>query len=769
MSLEYTGKYGTAIVYNDEVESTAVASIINLLNQEVSQDAHVRIMPDVHAGKGCVIGYTAKLTNKVIPNLIGVDIGCFFGETKVALTDGRHVSFLDLVKEHQEGKTNYCFSLDEQSNVVISKIENPHQTRVVDSLIKITLDNGEEIECTEDHVFYTRDNREVRAKDLIVGQSLMPLYLKKSQDVPLEKKSYRNKKNKLADYTVVFNPNTGFYDFVHFLADDYNRGNGVYSTKGIRHHKDFNKINNNPDNIEICSWKEHWQKHMNNALESIKSGRTGFGRARQLHPEFFAQMGSDNMKKNFQDPAFKKRAEERGRKAWIEFNKTEQFKEMTRLAGQRGKKYLIEFNKNPKLCTCEVCGRVVKGRGAFVRHQSVHTNHTIISIERIEKKSTPVYCLTVEKHHNFALSAGVFVHNCGMLSFKIGHFSKLGENRDKLDKFIRANIPSGHDVREKPFGEMHILFDDKIATVVMNYHSFEKTVKDICKVQGQSFDRVMASIGTLGGGNHFIELGKDEEGFLWLTFHSGSRNFGKMVAEYHQEVAEKQLLGPDEDEFKRQVEIIKTTKKGKGIQEAIQALRKGMSKRGKASGLEYLTGDKKDDYIHDMMIAQMYARLNRMIMAYDIIANFYKLNFFEVEMIESVHNYINFQDGIIRKGAISAHYGEKVIIPFNMRDGLIIGVGKGNEEWNNSAPHGSGRLMSRAQAKGLDLDYFEKTMKDAGVWSSCIGKGTLDESPMAYKNTDTIISYLEPTVEIKNRVLPIYNFKAGEESRERED
>jgi RNA-splicing ligase RtcB len=358
---------------------------------------------------------------------------------------------------------------------------------------------------------------------------------------------------------------------------------------------------------------------------------------------------------------------------------------------------------------------------------------------------------------------------CSVVSFKIGHFSVIGELRDKLDKFIRGNIPSGHDVRNKPFGGLDVLFNDKIAAPAISYVIYDKSIREICKQEGQSYDRVMASIGTLGGGNHFIELGKDEEGFLWLTFHSGSRNFGKVICEYHQEVAEKQILGPDEDEFKRQVEIIKATKKGKGIEAAIHALRTGMSKRGKKSGLEFLTGDKKDDYLHDMMIAQMYAKLNRMIMAYDVIQNFYKLNFFELEMVESVHNYINFVDGIVRKGAISAHSGEKVIIPFNMRDGLIIGKGKGNEDWNNSAPHGSGRLMSRTQAKGLDLDYFEKTMKDAGVWSSCVGKGTLDESPMAYKNSESIIKYLEPTVEITHRVKSIYNFKAGEESREREE
>ena len=290
---------------------------------------------------------------------------------------------------------------------------------------------------------------------------------------------------------------------------------------------------------------------------------------------------------------------------------------------------------------------------------------------------------------------------CGMLSFKLGLRTEIGEDFNKLDLEIRRGVPSGRDVRNKEYKDLDSIFAKKVApgSIFDNFAFFSSCVQAICKVQGQNFDRAIKSIGTLGGGNHFIELGEDADGYLWLTIHSGSRNLGKRIAEYHQKIAENKILGPDEDEFKRQVEIIKLTKHGKGIEQAIEALRTGMSKRGKRSGLEYLEYSDKDAYVHDMDVAQTYARLNRMVMAYEIVHYFYKLDFFKTEMIESIHNYINFQDKVVRKGAISAHEGERVIIPFNMADGLIIGKGKGNEDWNNSAPHGAGRMMSRSEAK----------------------------------------------------------------------
>ena len=204
-------------------------------------------------------------------------------------------------------------------------------------------------------------------------------------------------------------------------------------------------------------------------------------------------------------------------------------------------------------------------------------------------------------------------------------------------------------------------------------------------------------------------------------------------------------------------------KKGKEISKAINRLRKKMYKPSvvSASGLEYLEGAMAQDYYYDMSIAQIYARLNRMIMGHFIVEDFFKLLPGQCEFIESVHNYINFEDGIIRKGAISAHKNEKVIIPLNMADGVIIGVGKGNEDWNNSAPHGAGRLMSRGKARAtISLDDFKSVMKESGVWSSCIGRSTLDESPQAYKKADTIVEYLKDTVDVQHRMKPVYNFKA---------
>lgn len=352
---------------------------------------------------------------------------------------------------------------------------------------------------------------------------------------------------------------------------------------------------------------------------------------------------------------------------------------------------------------------------------------------------------------------------CSVLTFKLGKRSIIGTSFDKLDKDIRRGIPSGRDVRAKDFSDLEEIFRKKIADgykLFANYRDFENSLHATCKIQNQDFGRAMKSLGTLGGGNHFIEVGVDEEDNLWLTIHSGSRNFGKRVAEHHQAIAEGKIIKVDDVEFKRQVEIIKQTKKGKGIEAAIQQLNRQFRKATK-TGLEYLTAGDLDAYVYDMQLAQTFARLNRLAMAYEIIHYFYKLNLFELEMIESVHNYINFDDRIIRKGAVSAHANEKVVIPFNMADGLIIGVGKGNEEWNNSAPHGAGRKMSRSAAKEkVSLGDFQKVMQESHVWSTCVGKDTLDESPQAYKSAESIIGYLEPTVEIINRVKPLYNFKA---------
>ncbi len=350
---------------------------------------------------------------------------------------------------------------------------------------------------------------------------------------------------------------------------------------------------------------------------------------------------------------------------------------------------------------------------------------------------------------------------CGVSAWKLGKRSSIGEKFDKLDKIIRKHVPSGREINEDfDSAEVKKIYNT-LDIKGISWDDFLNNISRICKEVGQEENYVLRSIGSLGGGNHFIEVDKDENDELWLIFHSGSRNFGLKIAKYHQGIAEQSLLSISKEEFNSRVENIKNTKKGKGIEVAIKTLRKEASQKGKASGLEFLEGNDAQDYYRDMKIAQIYAQLNRRVMASRVLKNMYKLNYYNP--IESVHNYINFSDSTLRKGAISAHAGEEVIIPLNMAEGCIIGIGKGNKDWNESAPHGAGRKMSRTKAKAtIRLEDFQTKMKKSGVWSSCIGKSTLDEAPQAYKKADKIISYLENTIDIKLRMKPIYNYKAND-------
>jgi len=354
---------------------------------------------------------------------------------------------------------------------------------------------------------------------------------------------------------------------------------------------------------------------------------------------------------------------------------------------------------------------------------------------------------------------------CGVTGWKLGHFSSVGENFDKLDKTTRKYVPSGRNSRARTHKKLQEIYELSIGLNNWQkyWQEFKDKVNEICDRMSQNTSRVWDSIGTLGGGNHFIEIDKDGDGNLWLMIHSGSRNFGLQVAKWHQKVAEESLDSFDKEEFDRKVEEIKQTKKGKGIEVAIQKLKKSMMPKGKVTGLEYLEGKNRDTYVEDMKIAQIYAQLNRRVMGYEILTRHYNVNFYSAPIVESVHNYINFEDGVVRKGSISAHAEEQVIIPLNMADGTIIGTGRGNFDWNNSAPHGAGRKMSRSKAKEkVRLEDFQKVMHDSKVWTSCVSKKTLDESPQAYKKAEEIIEYLEPTVNIDHHAKPVYNFKASE-------
>lgn len=316
---------------------------------------------------------------------------------------------------------------------------------------------------------------------------------------------------------------------------------------------------------------------------------------------------------------------------------------------------------------------------------------------------------------------------CGMLTVKL---KEAEIDLQKLDSVINEFIPNGFAVH----------LEEKID------FEFENLL-----AKNLNLSRAKLSIGTLGGGNHFIEVGKNSKNELFLVIHSGSRNIGGQVAKYYQDIAINDLT----DNSKERNELIEQLKK-EGKQNKIGEELKKLKKPIINKDLAYLTGNDFDNYMHDMALMQKFAVLNRRTIA-NIILEKTKLT--EIESFETIHNYIDFKRMILRKGAISAENDEILLIPINMRDGSIIAKGKGNEDWNYSAPHGAGRLMGRNEAyKKLDFEEFKEQMKD--IYSTSVLPETLDEAPNSYKSMKEIIEAIEETVEIIDIIKPIYNFKA---------
>ena len=316
---------------------------------------------------------------------------------------------------------------------------------------------------------------------------------------------------------------------------------------------------------------------------------------------------------------------------------------------------------------------------------------------------------------------------------------------DRLDKSIRKNIPSGFEVRTRT----HKLAD-------------EIDLNELRCVRHINMHHAIHSIGTLGGGNHFIEVAKGEDGSLYLVVHSGSRHLGCEVAEYYQTEGYNALCGNTQFQLEEVISELKAQGRDKEIQSTIKSL-KEQTAIPVPKDLAYVEGSLFDDYIHDMKIVQRFAVLNRKAMVDTILVG---LHLSPTEEFTTIHNYIDTDSMILRKGSVSAKNGEKLLIPINMRDGSLICVGKGNVDWNYSAPHGAGRLMSRAKAfHELSMEQYQSEM--SGIFSTCVVPDTLDESPMAYKSMDEIISQIDPTAEIIDRIKPVYNFKAAEKSLRR--
>lgn len=328
---------------------------------------------------------------------------------------------------------------------------------------------------------------------------------------------------------------------------------------------------------------------------------------------------------------------------------------------------------------------------------------------------------------------------CGMETVRL---AEREIDFDKLDALIRSEIPCGRDIRDT-----HHPLNDQIDLNQLRCSPYV------------GLPRARRSIGTLGGGNHFIEVDRGSDGALYLVVHSGSRHLGKQVCEYYQEEGFNALCGSARFQIDQLIKDMKAQGNTKEIHKTLKKLRQ---QRAEATPvpkpLAYVEGKLFDDYIHDMHITQHFAVLNRKAMT-DVILRGMGLT--AVEEFTTIHNYIETETMILRKGAVSAKAGEKLLIPINMRDGSLICIGKGNDDWNCSAPHGAGRLMSRKDAFAkLSMEEYRSEME--GIFSTCVVEDTLDESPMAYKTMDEIVSQIGPTAEIVERIQPVYNFKAAE-------
>lgn len=332
---------------------------------------------------------------------------------------------------------------------------------------------------------------------------------------------------------------------------------------------------------------------------------------------------------------------------------------------------------------------------------------------------------------------------CGMLCVKLGNIEM---DFNKLDEIIRKYVPYGREVHAGRITR------------------FPKLQKMNCYRNIKDSKRVVRSLGSLGGGNHFIEIDKDEDGCIYLVIHTGSRNLGKQVAEYYQAMAYDIARGADKlyEAQKKLIEDYKTQGRRTEIQAAIIQMKKEFKRKESPipKDLCYLTGEYRQMYLDDMAICQEFATLNRELIAELILSNYFGKSLSDYGHFETIHNYIDLKNNIVRKGAVSAEKDEMLLIPINMRDGSLICIGKGNEDWNCSAPHGAGRLLSRTDAKDrLSMEEYKTEME--GIFTTCINEYTLDESPMAYKNKDEIVEGIAPTADIVKQIKPIYNFKAN--------
>ncbi len=660
---------------------------------------HVALMPDTHQGYGMPIGGVIATQGVVIPNAVGVDIGCFSGDMKVPLLNGKQKTFKELVKEN---KTIYVYSLNKKLKLVPGKA-TAMLTRKKGDLLEVTISGGETIKCTLDHKFMMIDGSYKEAKDLKPFDSLMPLY-----------RSYETKDGYEHIKTT---PGTGVT--THKMVAEYFFGKRKKSD--ITHHKDECWFNNDPNNLEYKNAKLHNRDHAKKNCV--------------FKTEEFKEKRLDKLNKNgFFDSKFLEKKQDVARKNLEQYNRSAKKKENDKLAGQRGKEFLIKYNKSEK-------GR--KKSSEIGKKHGFGKNHKVLYIKKLSVKQD-VYCLNVEKYHNFALSAGVFVHNCGMIAVKTSlkdistdQLKRVLGGSKEFQGGIRSNIPVGfnHHSKKQDINSMPRIKGQDGGF----YHNLPNLIaKDDYPIVKNEFNSALKQLGTLGGGNHFIEIQKGDDGFIWIMIHSGSRNLGFKVAKHYNKVAQDlcKMWYSDIPEYKGE------------------------------DGLAFLPIGTKEasGYLREMSYCLDFAYTNRLHMMENVKKAFEDAKIvatFEKE-INIHHNYAVLENHfgknvwIHKKGATSAKEGELGIIPGSQGTASYIVKGKGNRDSFMSCSHGAGRKMSRKKARNeLNLETEQKLMDDQGILHALRGKGGLDEAPGAYKDIQTVMDEQKDLVDIVVKLKPL--------------
>lgn len=723
VKLTLQGKYNYATVFTENIEETAIGQVIGMLNEPITKNTTVAIMPDVHAGKGSTIGTTIKLPEdkknwKVCPNITGVDLGCLDKDTEILTPNG-------------------WLKINEYKNQKIL-VYNPDTDQATFELPKAYI----KLPCTK--FFHYINSKGMN--QMVSEEHTMLVYrgYKSRGFKPMTLYPYElNQKSFTSSYyttKTTFQTNTQGVNLtdielrlrVMIQADGCIKKGQYICMHFVKERK-----------IERCI-KLLQDANIEYKLIKYKNGTTNITfYADHLRHKSLTDLYTANAKQ------LKIIAEESllwdGHKGYRSYYCTTEQREADFIQ--------YAFNASGTRASIYERNETRKGREHHSKtYQVIPTRNEYVGYcppKIVDSKDGYKYCFTtttgffIARRNKHIFTTG----NCSMRAIKI---KDTNIDLEKLDKVINENIPAGQNIYDR------VECNQKEMRALLKKLSFS--------IDSKRLEHIMKSCGTLGGGNHYIELGKSKNGELWLTVHTGSRGLGVVVAKHHQKIAEEKMTNTNEiskaiidylTKNNRQKEIeheLKQFKVTRHTPNYINIIDRGVQNKE----LAYLDGKELDDYLNDVKIAQEYSTISRKIILEKIAT---KMNWEVIDEFESMHNYIDIENGIIRKGATSARKGERLIIPINMRDGSIFATGKGNPLWNYSAPHGAGRILSRSKAKEeLSIDDYRKTMQ--GIYTTSICESTLDEAPFAYKPIDEILENITDTVEVDDIVKPIYNFKA---------